>query len=144
MRQLLLSCVIAVSISASAVAHHTSAAMTHTMATVRIPAGVLADGKPLPAGTYEVIITDDHPAVAAGTPSENQRYVEFVQKGTVVAREIAEVFAAGERPVGTSGSSSARAVVQTLRGGEFVRVAVNAGGERFLIHLPAGPASPGQ
>ena len=104
----------------------------------------MADGKPLPGGTYDVIITDEHPAHEAGTPSENQRWVEFVQNKKVVAREIAEVLTAVERPVGTSGSGSspARAVVQTLRGGEFVRVAVNAGGARYLIHLAPRQAPP--
>jgi len=143
-RQLLLSCLVAASAMTQAYAHHTSAAMSHTMATVRIPEGLMADGKPLPGGTYEVIITDEHPAHEAGTPSENQRWVEFVQNKKVVAREIAEVLTAVERPVGTSGSgsSTARAVVQPLRGGEFVRVAVTAGGARYLIHLAPSQAPP--
>ena len=145
-RQLLLSCLVAASAATQAYAHHTSAAMSHTMATVRIPDGLMADGKPLPGGTYEVIITDEHPAHEAGTPSENQRWVEFVQNKKVVAREIAEVLTAVERPVGTSGSGSgsnaARAVVQPLRGGEFVRVAVTAGGARYLIHLAPSQAPP--
>jgi hypothetical protein len=148
-RHLLFSCVLfcgaaAVGTATPAFAHHTNAAMAHTMATVNIPAGLMAGGKPLPAGRYEVIITDEHPATESGTPSENQRWVEFVQNGTVVAREIAEVFGAADRPVGTSGAAGgtrAQAVVQTLRGGEFVRVAINAGGARFLIHLPAGLAA---
>jgi hypothetical protein len=146
-RQLLFSCILAGSVAtltaAPAFAHHTNAAMAHTTAVVNVPAGLLAGGKPLPAGRYEVIITDERPAVEAGTPSENQRWVEFVQNGQVVAREIAEVFTAAERPVGTSGAagSRARAVVQTLKGGEFVRIAVNDGGARYLIHLPAGPTA---
>jgi hypothetical protein len=139
-RQLLFSCFVAAAVTTQAYAHHTSAAMSHTMVTVRIPDGLMAEGKPLPAGTYELIITDERPAAEGGTPSENQRWVEFVQGGKVVAREIAEVFTDAERPIGTSGSNSARAVVQPLRGGEFVRVAVNAGGARYLIHLPPSQA----
>jgi hypothetical protein len=62
-----------------------------------------------------------------------------MQGGKVVAREIAEVFAAGERAVGTSGSTGASsAQVQRLSGGEFVRVAITEGGSRYLIHLPTG------
>ena len=141
-RQLLFSCFVAAAVATQAYAHHTSAAVSHTMATVRIPGGLMAEGKPLPAGTYDVIVTDERPAVEGGTPSENQRWVEFVQNGKVVAREIAEVFAADARPVGISGSNDARAVVQTLRGDEFVRIAVTAGGARYLIHLPPSQASP--
>lgn len=141
-RQLLFSCLVAAGAAAPASAHHTNAAMPHTMATVPIPGGLLAEGKPLPAGTYELIVTDERPAVEAGTPSENQRWVEFVQDGKIVARELAEVFPAGERPVGTSGSNTARAVVQTLRGGEFVRIAITAGDGRYLIHLAPSQALP--
>lgn len=141
-RQLLCSCVIVGMSAAPALAHHTSAAVAHQMAKVRLGQQVLAGGKPLMPGTYEVIITDEHPALPDGTPSPNQRWVEFVHNGTVVAREIAEVFAAGERPVGTSGSSSASATVQRLRGDEYVRIAVNAGDARYLIHLPTGQPAP--
>ena len=141
-RQVLFCCFVAAAVATPAYAHHTNAAMSHTMATVRIPDGLMAEGKPLPAGIYELIITDERPAAEAGVPSENQRWVEFVQGGKVVAREIAEMFPDAERPVGTSGSNSAHAVVQPLRGGEFVRVAVNAGGARYLIHLAPSQASP--
>jgi hypothetical protein len=141
-RPLLFSCLVAAVAATQADAHHTTAGTSHTMTTVRIPGGLMAQGKPLPAGTYELIVTDEHPAVEAGTPSENQRWIEFVQNGKIVARDIAEMFLAAERPVGTSRSNGVRAVVQTLRGGEFVRVAINAGGARYLIHLAPIAAAP--
>jgi hypothetical protein len=140
-RQLLLGCVAVglVAAAGNAAAHHTTAGATHTMATVRIAQPVLADGKPLAPGTYEVIITDEHPPLDGGTPSENQRLVEFVQDKRIIATEIAEVFPVNEQGVvGTSGSDTARAVVQRLRGDEFVRIAVSDGGGRYLIHLPTG------
>src|SRR5687768_13781497 len=125
-RHLLFSCVMVAVGASGAAAHHTTPGKAHRMAKVRIAEPVLADGKPLAAGTYEVIVTDERPPVAEGaTPSENQRWVEFVQNGQVVARDIAEVFAADERPVGTSGSSSPSAVVQRLRDNDFVRIAVS-------------------
>jgi hypothetical protein len=140
MRQLLFSCLMAGLVGGNAYAHHTTPGKVHTSAKVRVSQQVIADGKPLTPGTYEVIITDEHPALPDGTPSPNQRWVEFLHDGNVVAREIAEVFTAAERPVGTSGSTgaTASAVVQRLRGDEFVRVAVSAGGSRYLIHLPTG------
>ena len=33
---------------------------------IRLPQAVLADGKPLSAGTYQVRVTKEHPAPAAG------------------------------------------------------------------------------
>lgn len=144
MSRLLLSTVAAISIAVPAAAHHQEAGKSHAVATVTITEPVRADGKPLPPGTYEIWILDDRPQSTAA-PSDAQRVVEFVQNGKPVAREVAEVFTAAERPagtsgvVGTSGSPSGRmpkAVVQKLRGGEFVRVAINDGGARYLIHLP--------
>lgn len=141
LRRLLSSCILIVFSSVSVFAHHTVPGRSRLMATVRIPEKVLADGKPLAPGTYEVVITSEHPALENGTPSENQRFVEFVQDRKVVAREVAEVFAgAGRDAVGTSGSVSDGAVVQKLREGDFVRVAITDAGARYLIHLPTGQA----
>jgi hypothetical protein len=138
MGRLLLSCFAGVFfMGAMASAHHTVPGRSHPTVTLSQP--VLADGKPLAPGKYEITITDERPRTASGVSSEGQRVVEFTQGGKVVAREIAEVFAAGERPVGTSGSTgSSSAQVQRLSGGEFVRVAITEGGSRYLIHLPTG------
>lgn len=114
------------------------------MATVTITETVKADGKPLAPGTYEIWILDDRPDVGTGAPSNAQRVVEFYQNGKMVAREVAEVFAPGERPTGTSGSSASaagKAVVQKLRGGEFLRVSINDASGLYLIHLPTAAFS---
>lgn len=151
MSRLLLSCCVyrtavaaflgvAATLSASAVfAHHTQPGRTHP--TVQITQQVMADGKPLAPGTYQIWITDQSPDVNAGAPSANQRVVQFVQNDKVVATEIAEVFGRGEpQAVGTSGRADApRARVQMLRGGEFLRVSLNDADARYLIHLPTGP-----
>ena len=138
-RRLLLSCFVVGALGVGSVsAHHTG--KTHPIAKVQITQSVLAGGKPLAPGTYEVWISDERPATPSGTPSENQRWVEIAADGKVVAREIAEVFPSGERDVvGTSGSSSAAtARVEPLKDGDFVRVAVNDAGARYLIYLPTG------
>ena len=142
MYRLLLSTLAAVVLAAPVAAHHETAGKSHAVATVTITEAVKADGKPLAPGTYEIWILDDRPNLT-GAPSDAQRVVELHQKGTMIAREVAEVFAAGERPVGTSGSPMGRAAVQKLRGGEFLRIAVSDGGARYLIHLPtAGFSQP--
>lgn len=123
----------------TAFAHHTQPGRTHP--TVQITQEVMAGGKPLAPGTYQIWITDQHPDVKAGAPSENQRVVQFVQNEKVVATEIAEVFMRGEpQAVGTSGGADApRARVELLRGGEFLRVSINDADARYLVHLPTGP-----
>ena len=144
MSRLLLSTLAALAIAAPAAAHHDTPGKSHAIATVTISEPVKADGKPLAPGTYEVWILDDHPAVNAGAPSAAQRVVELHQNGKMVAREVAEVFAPGERPVGTSGTTGPRmgkAVVQKLQGGEFVRIAINDASGRYLIHLPTASYS---
>jgi hypothetical protein len=143
MNRLLLSACAAVIFAAPIAAHHETAGKSHAVATVTITEPVKAEGKLLATGTYEVWILDERPNLT-GMPSNAQRVVELHQNGKMVAREVAEVFAAGERPIGTSGSSYARlakAAVQKLRGGEFVRIAINDGGARYLIHLPTAEFS---
>lgn len=142
MSRLLLSCLVAGVFSATTVfAHHTTPGRVHP--TVQITQQVLADGKPLAPGTYEIWITDERPDVGAGAPSENQRTVELVQNGKVVAREIAEVFPRAPREVvGTTGSAMpTTARVERLKEGDFIRVSINDPDGRFLIHLPTGRTS---
>ena len=138
MSRLLLSAVAVLSLTLPAAAHHDTPGKSHAVATVRITEPVKADGKPLAPGTYEIWILDDQPNPGAGG-SNAQRVVELHQNGKVVATDVAEVFAPGERPVGTSGTTGTRmskAVVQKLRGGEFLRIAINDASGRYLIHLP--------
>ena len=138
MHRLLLSSVAVLALAAPLAAHHETAGKSHAVATVTITEPVKANGQPLAPGKYEVWILNDRPATA-GEPSNAQRVVELHQNGKMVAKDVAEVFGATERPVGTSGTTGSRmgkAVVQKLRGGEFLRIAISDGGARYLIHLP--------
>ena len=144
MSRLLMSAIATLALATPAMAHHETPGKSHAVATVTITEPVKADGKPLPAGTYEVWILDDRPDLGAGAPSTVQRVVEFHQNGRMVAKEVAEVFPAGERPIGTSGAEASRmgkAVVQKLQGGEFLRIAINDASGRYLIHLPTAAFS---
>jgi hypothetical protein len=110
-----------------------------SLGSVTISKKVLADGKPLPTGTYQVRLTPDSPKPAVGETPGAERYVEFVKGGKVVAREVATVvsnadigaIAKGEKiaPGGTK--------VETLKGNDFVRIWINRSGTNYLIHLPA-------
>jgi len=144
MYRVLLSMIAAAAIAAPAAAHHETPGKSHAVATVTITEPVKAGGQPLAPGTYEVWILDDRPDLKAGAPSNAQRVVELHQNGKMVAREVAEVFGSSERPVGTSGttrSGMAKAAVQRLRGGEFLRISISDGGARYLIHLPTAAFS---
>jgi len=137
-RQVLLSCVLLGSLGAADTWAQQPAAAPRVAATVKLGEPVIAGGKALAAGTYEIVVNDARPEIA-GQSSDAQRTVEFRQNGTVVTTEIAEVFPFTERPVGTSGAK-ARAVVQRLKSGDFIRIAVTGADARYLIHLPTGSA----
>src|SRR5687767_3236105 len=94
--RLLLSTLATVALAASVAAHHETAGKSHAVATVTINETVKADGKPVAPGTYEVWILDDHPNLT-GTPSNAQRVVELHRNGKMIAKDVAEVFTAGER-----------------------------------------------
>ena len=51
-----------------------------------------ADGKPLPAGTYQVRLTAQHATPEAnGQTQSAERWVEFVRGGKVVGREVVTI-----------------------------------------------------
>lgn len=111
------------------------------LGTIRLGRRVLADGKPLAAGTYQVRLTTQPAQPAArGASNELERWVEFIQGGQVKGREVATIVpqdaisqvAKGRPPaVGTSR-------VELLKGDEYVRVWINRSGTHYLIHLPVG------
>lgn len=108
-----------------------------TLGTVTIPRNVMANGQPLPAGTYQVRLTGEEPPTATGATSTYERWVEFVQRGQVKGREIASVIPQAEAKTVVTSTPPARGAskVQMLRGNEFLRVWFNRGGDHYLIHL---------
>jgi hypothetical protein len=114
-------------------AHHGASALGK----VQITQSVLADGKPLPPGTYEIRLSGAHVKPLPGQSDDAGQQVEFVRDGVMVANEVAEVFAAAERRVGTSGAAAPQALrAHLLRGGDFLRISAYQDGARYLIHLP--------
>jgi hypothetical protein len=110
-----------------------------SLGSVTISYRVMADGKPLAPGTYQVRLSNEEPKPAVGQSPEGERYIEFVRGGKVVAREVATVVSnadissivKGPKP-GTGGVR-----VDRLKGNDYVRVWINRGGNNYLIHLPA-------
>lgn len=114
------------------------------LGTVRIPKSVTADGKPLPAGSYTVRVTaQEAKPDARGTTEPLERWAEFVQGGQVKGREVVSILPAAESKlvVKDAPPPSGGSRVQTLKGGDYLRVWFNKGGNHFLINLPTGSAA---
>lgn len=118
--------------ASSAFAHHGPAAL----GSVRITQTVMVGSTVLQPGTYEIRDTGEHAMPLAGQSEDAQTRIEILKSGTVVARDIAEVMTPESgRAVGTSGGGAGRLKVETLKGGDFVRISTTRNGERVLIHL---------
>jgi hypothetical protein len=108
---------------------------------VRIPRGVMADGKALPAGTYTVKVTaQEAKPEAVGTTEPLERWAEFSQGKEVKGREVVSIIPETEikMVVKDAPPRPGTSKVQTLKGNDYLRVWVNKGGNHFLIHLPTG------
>lgn len=112
------------------------------LGTISLPRSVMADGKPLAAGSYQVRLTGQsaQPTVA-GQRADLNRWVQFVRGGEVRGREIVTVIPAGEmkdlNSSGTGPRPGARSSrVEMLKGNDYLRVWINRGGVAYLIHMP--------
>jgi hypothetical protein len=110
------------------------------LGSVSIGRAVRADGKPLPAGTYQVRLTSQtaSPDAIGQTPAA-ERWVEFLRGGKVVGREVVTIVPQSEISLVQKDTPPARngAKAELLRGGDYLRVWINRGGNHYLIHLPA-------
>jgi hypothetical protein len=109
------------------------------LGTVRLPKGVKADGKEIAAGSYQVRLTaDEAKPDARGSSEKLERWVEFVKGGSVVGREVVSIVPAAEAKLVQKDTPppSGGAKVETLKGGDYVRVWFNKAGNYYLVHLP--------
>lgn len=110
------------------------------LGSVHIPKGVKADGKPLAAGTYQVRLTPQSATPdAKGQTASLERWVEFMKGGKVAGREVVTIIPQSEisqvqkdTPPHMNSSK-----VETLKGGDYVRLWINKGGTHYLVHFPA-------
>jgi hypothetical protein len=115
-------------------------AAPETLATVRIPQAVTANGQPLPAGTYGVRVSAEKVAPVVGQGPDSARWVEFVQGGQVRGKELAAVVAPADvKAVAKRTPPAEGRGLVTAIGSEFVRVWVNHGGSQYLVHLTVAP-----
>jgi hypothetical protein len=109
------------------------------LGTVRLPKGVKVDGKDIAAGSYQVRLTaDEAKPDARGASEKLERWVEFVKGGSVVGREVVSIVPAAEAKLVQKDTPppAGGAKVETLKGGDYVRVWFNKGGNYYLVHLP--------
>lgn len=110
------------------------------LGSVHLPKAVKADGKKLAAGTYQVRLTAQPAAPdAKGQTATAERWVEFMKGGKVAGREVVTIVSKDEvknvqkdAPPPPNGAK-----VETLKGGDYVRVWINRGGNHYLVHFPA-------
>ena len=108
------------------------------LGTVRLPKAVMADGKPLAPGTYQVKLTAQEAAQnPVGQTATYERWAEFSQGGAVKGREVVSIVAKSD--IGKIAESSlpgaGKSKVELLKGGDFLRVWINKGDANYLIHL---------
>jgi hypothetical protein len=111
------------------------------LGTITLAKKVMADGKPLAAGTYQVRLTNDGPQqAAAGESPDSEKYVEFLKAGKVAGRELATIVPNADIKsiAKTSPPKPGSAKVELLKGNEYVRVWINHGGNHYIINMPAG------
>jgi hypothetical protein len=106
---------------------------------VHLGKGVKADGKSLAAGTYQVRLTAQQatPDAKGETPSL-ERWVEFVQKGQVKGREVVTIVPQSEIGLVQKDAPphANAAKVEMLKGGNYMRLWINKGGNHYLVHFP--------
>ena len=134
--------VVAAVLTAGAVSAQTGAvpAGEAALGSIRIPRSVMADGKALKAGTYQVRLTSQA-AMPAVPGQQMERWVEFVQGGKVAGREVVSIVPASEvkdlQPGPDAPPSSRPGTrVEMLKGNEYLRVWINRAGVNYLIHMP--------
>jgi len=109
------------------------------LGSVRIPKAVKADGKTLAAGTYQVRLTPQAATPdAKGQTSSLERWAEFVQGGQVKGREVVTIIPQSDiSKVQKDAPPRANAAkVETLKGGDYMRLWINRGGNHYLVHFP--------
>jgi hypothetical protein len=108
-----------------------------SLGSVTLNRRVMADGKPLAPGTYQVRLTGETPKPGLGQSPDGERYIEFMRGGKVLGREVATVVPASEIAQIAKGARppTGGARVELLKGNDYVRVWINRGGANYIINM---------
>jgi hypothetical protein len=114
------------------------AGSTVNLGAVRIPRAVKGDGQALPAGTYQVRVTETPASPPApGQTPQYERWAEFMRGGKVVAREVVTIVPASDiKEVAEQTPPPAGGYrAEVLKGNDYLRLWINRGGNHYLIHF---------
>ena len=118
-----------------------TATTASVLGSVHIPKAVKADGQPLPAGTYQLRVTETvaTPPAAGQTP-QYERWAEFLQGGQVKGREVVTIVTpdAAKDVMKEKFPPSGGYKVEVLKGGDYYRLWFNKGGTHYLVHFNIG------
>lgn len=115
-----------------------SSAQAVNLGAIRIPRAVKGDGQPLPAGTYQVRVTETPASPPApGQTPQYERWAEFMQGGKVVAREVVTIVPASDiKQVAEQTPPRAGGYrAEVLKGNDYLRLWIHRGGNHYLIHF---------
>ena len=131
--------VVALAMPVASVSGQTSPKSGTSLGSITLNRKVMADGKPLAAGTYQVRLTADQPKPAVGQSPDSEIFVEFLRGGKVLGREVATVVPNADVASVAKGLKVAPGGVRVemLKGNDYLRVWINRGGNNYFIHLPA-------
>lgn len=109
-----------------------------SLGTVRVPRQVTASGQALPAGSYTLRLLPQELKGGVGQTPAESRWVEFVQGGKVLGKEVATVLSGPEARAVTKGPGPASGSSKTelLKGNDYIRIWVRQGDTHYLVHLP--------
>ena len=90
------------------------------------------------AGTQVGVTTETASQEAKGQTKSLERWAEFMKGGKVAGREVVTIVPQSDiskvqKDTPPRPNSSK---VETLKGGDYVRVWINKGGNHYLMHLP--------
>ena len=110
-----------------------------SLGSVRLPTAVMADGKRLSAGTYQLRLTGEtakRPVV--GQLEKLERWVEILEGSEVKARAMASIVpgAAIKQVAEGVPPEPGNHRVEQLKGGDYLRVWINKNGDQVLLNLP--------
>ena len=137
MKRVILAGVVAAFVAAAG----TVAAQTDTtpLGSVTLKHKVMANGQALPAGTYTVRLLPEEPKPAVGQTAGAERWVEFVKGGKAAGKEVVSIVSDADiAQVAEGHGKPAKGAyrVDTLKGGDYIRVWINRKGNNYLIHFP--------
>jgi hypothetical protein len=114
---------------------------TVSLGSVELPRRVMADGRALASGTYDVRVTATSATPdAPGQLAVLERWVEFRQDDEVKGREVVSIVPQSEIDdvAKSAPPASGSSRVELLKGNDYLRVWVNQDNTHYFIHLVAG------